>query len=125
MQSRVKVFIFWLLIVFAIVFLWREAKQNAHQVLWNGVVVVPIVLLPLLFTSRFSGARKRAAAIMVESAFVALLAAAIATWKFLLLWSGYGLKPNGLIEGVAASVLFVVCLGVAVWSFLRLRRLPA
>ena len=62
---------------------------------------------------------------MVESALVALLAAAIAMWKFLLLWNGYGLKENGLIEGVAASVLCVVCLGGAVWSFLRLRRLRA
>jgi hypothetical protein len=123
MHFRLKILIFWLLMVFAIVFLWREGRQNAHQVLWNGAIVVPIVLLSLLFTNRFSGARKRAATIMVESTFVALLAAAIATWKFLLLWSGYGLKTNGLMEGVAASVLFVMCLGVAVSSFVRLRRL--
>jgi hypothetical protein len=123
MYSNLKTFIFLLLMAFAIGFLWLEARQNARQILWNGAVVVPVVLLSLLFTNRFSGARKRAATIMVESAFVALLAAAIAAWKFLLLWSGYGLKTNDLIEGVAASVLFFMCLGGAVWSFLRLRRL--
>ena len=123
MYSKLKFFIFLLFMAFAIAFLWLEARQNARQVLWNFAVVVPAVLLSLLFTNRFSGARKRAATIMVESALAALLTAAIAAWKFLLLWSGYGLKTNGLIEGVAASVLCVICLAGAVWSFLRLRRL--
>ena len=108
--------------IFAIAFLWREVVQKPREFLWHGAVVVPIVLLSLLFTNRFSGTRRRDAIRMVLSAFVAFSAAAVATWKFLSL-SG-GSSSNDLIEGVAASVLFVMCLGVTVWSFLRLRRPP-
>jgi hypothetical protein len=119
-----KAIVFWALIAFSIGFLWREIKQNPHDSLWNGAIVVPVVLFSLLFVNGFSGARKRAAIIMVESALLAVLIAAIATWKFLLLGSGYGVKVTSLIEGVAAGILFVACVGISLWSFSRLRKLP-
>ena len=119
-----RVIVFWALIAFSVAFLWREVRQHPGDSLWSAAVVVPVVLFSLLFVNRFSGARKRIATLALELALVALLAGAVAAWKFVLLWSGYGIRENVVIEGVAASILCVVCVVASARSFLRLRRLP-
>jgi hypothetical protein len=118
LSSKAKAIVFWVLILGSVAFLSRTLRQNPKGFLRIGAFVVPIVLLTLWFTNRFSGRRRRTATIAVEAAIFAIAAGAGALWEFLLLQRGFG----GYGAFVAAVGVFLLCTVVSVWSFLRLRR---
>jgi hypothetical protein len=123
-SSKVKVIVFWALMVGSVGFLWWSIRHDAKQSLWVPAFVVPFVLVVSWFLNRFAGSRRRTATIMVDSALSAVVAGLVAVWELIRFQTSYH-KSEGFIEAVVASALFLVCSSVSVWSFLRLRKSAA
>ena len=92
--------------------------------MWDGIVVVPFLLLVFWFLGRFTGVRKRTATIMVDSALAAVVAGAVVVWELIRSGTGFW-ERKSLVEAAIAGAVFLACVSVSVLSFLRLRRTAA
>jgi hypothetical protein len=117
-----KAVIFWLLITLAGVGAWWSMKgAPVAPRIREGLEIGAFVALVQLFLNRFSGSRRRIATTMVFAALFAVVAGAAAAFKFELL-SFFGNRAD-LVEGLIAVLVFAVSASIAVWSFVRLRKL--
>ena len=125
MNMWTRAIIFWALIVASSLLLWRAASHDLRDTLWTGIVVVPFVVLVFWFLGRFTGARKRTATLMVDSALAAVVAGLVVVWK-LISSATFGFwERRSLMEAAIAGVVFLASVSVSVWSFWRLRRSAA
>ena len=124
MSSKVKVIVFWVLMVGSVGFMWWSIRQDPKQSLSTAAFVVPFVLLVSWFLNRFTGSRRRMATIMVESSLAALGAGSVVVWKLIRFQTSYH-GNEGLVGAVIAGAIFLACGSVSVWSLLRLRKSAA
>ena len=121
MSVVTKAVVFWLLIGSSAVALWYTFSHG-DRFSWSDVVV-PVVTVVLFFwiESRFQPLRRQPLSIIFTSGLMAVVSGMCAMFKFQLLRNGFGGR-SGLVEGVVAVALFVVCVSVSIWQFLRFRR---
>jgi hypothetical protein len=71
--------------------------------------------------ARFKGPKRQVFWVMLFSVLGAMIAGSEAFWDWTLLRSGY--LENGSLSGVVmASVFFVICCSISIWSLFRLCR---
>jgi hypothetical protein len=122
MRRKISIVLFWALIVLSVVALaqsgwWKDWRDSLR----TAAFVVPIVLFNFWFQGRFTGARRRAANIMIFSALFAMVSGAFASWNLILLHHGFEAYGR-MMEVVVGGAVFVVCGSVFIWSLWRLFR---
>jgi hypothetical protein len=119
--KAIKAVTFWLVIALSGAGVYWAIRQEPRQWIPEGMGIVALVLVMQLFLSRFRGPRRRIASIMVNSALFAVAAGAAAVFKFELI-RFFGNRTD-LIEALVAVTVFAIFASIAIWSFMRLRKL--
>jgi hypothetical protein len=117
--KAIKVIVFWLIMVLAVVVLWQTIRRQPSRWIPEGLGIVAFVVLVQVGLNRVPAPKRRTVSIMVASGLWAIGAGGLAAFKFLLVRRGFDGR-EGLLEAV---LLFVACSTVSVWSFLHLRRI--
>jgi len=116
-NSKMKTIIFWALMLFCVVFLWRTVRQRPY--LWTLGFVVPFGILTNRFLGRFSGPRKWTAWIALFSGHFAILALCFAVWNFVIRMPG---NDRDLANVAVLCGVGLLCCLISVRSFLSLRK---
>jgi hypothetical protein len=116
-----KVVIFWLLIGFSLIGLWYALGHEIRFSLSDVLVPAVFVGLTFWFKSRVSASRRSWVSVLMVSVLSAIVAGMSAVFKFQTLRYGLGGR-RGLVEGEVSAAVFVVCIAVSIWAFLRFRR---
>jgi hypothetical protein len=120
-SPKISTILFWALMVFAVVALWRIVAEDPKGSLRIVAFVVPFVWFLSWLRNRFPVPKRRMGAILINSVLGALLAGSVLFWDWELFQSGYHERKNAL-EATIAGTILVACSPVSVWSFLRLRK---
>ena len=120
MSIVAKTVVFWLLMGLSLMGLWYALGHSISFSLSDVLIPVVTVVLFHWIESRFQPARRRPLSIMLTSGLTAVAAAMYAVFKLQTLRYGFGGR-SGLAEGGVAIVLFVVCVSVLIWQYLRFR----
>jgi hypothetical protein len=120
-NRKVSIVLFWALMAFATIALWRTVREDPRGSLRTVAFVVPLILFFNWFRSRFSGPRRRLAMIMIYSALFAVIAGLVVVFNILLFRSGFQGRSN-MWEAVVAGAVVLLCSSVFMWSLCRLVR---